>query len=68
MTIMNFAKTFDKVSHRRLLCKLDHYWIRGSTHKWISTWLSGRSQKVVLDGKASDPVQILSGVPQGSVL
>ena len=46
--------------------KLDYYGIRGSTHKWITSWLSGRFQKVVLDGQASDPV--LSGVPQGSVL
>ena len=39
-----------------------------STHKWITSWPSGRFQKVVLDGQASDPVQVLSGVPQGSVL
>ena len=30
--------------------------------------LSGRSQQVVLDGKVSDPVPALSGVPQRSVL
>ena len=48
--------------------KLGYYGIRGSTHKWISSWLSERSQKVVLDGQASDPVAVLSGVPHGSVL
>ena len=61
--IMYFAKAFDKVPHRRLLYKLDYYGIRGSTHKWIASWPS-----VVLDGQASDPVPVLSGVPQGSVL
>ena len=66
--IMDFAKAFDKVPHRRLLYKLDYYGIRGSTHKWITSWLSWRFQKVVLDGQASDPVPVLSGVPQGSVL
>ena len=65
---MDFAKAFDKVPHRRLLYKLEYYGIRGSTHKWISSWLSERSQKVVLDGQASDPVPVLSGVPQESVL
>ena len=65
---MDFAKAFDKVPHKRLLYKLDFYGIRGSTHKWIDSWLSERSQKVVLDGRASDPVPVLSGVPQGSVL
>ena len=67
LIIMDFAKAFDKVPHKRLLHKLDYYGIRGSTHKWISSWLSGRSQQVVLDGQASDPVPVLSGVPQGSV-
>ena len=59
---------FDKVPHRRPLHKLDYYGIRGSTHKWINSWLSGRTQQIVLDGQASDPVPVLSGVPQGSVL
>ena len=68
LIIMDFAKAFHKVPHRRLLHKLDDYGIRGSTHQWISSWLSGRSQEVVLDGHASDPVPVLSGVPKGSVL
>ena len=63
---MDFAKAFDKVPHRRLLHKSDYYGIRGSTHKWINSWLSGRTQQVVLDGQAPDPVPVLSGVPQGS--
>ena len=66
--IMDFAKAFDKVPHWGLLYELDSDGIRGSTHKSISSWLSERSQKVVLDGQASDPVPVLSGVPQGSVL
>ena len=66
--IMDFAKAFGKVPHRMLLYKLDYYGIRGSTHKLITSWLSGRFQKVVLDGQATDPVPVLSGVPQGSAL
>ena len=66
--IMDFAKAFDKVPHMRLLYKLDYYGKRGSTYKWITSWLSERSQKVVLYGHASDPVPVLSVVPQGSVL
>ena len=66
--IMDFAKAFDKVPHNKLLYKLNFYGIRGSTHKWISSWLSERSQKGVLDGQASDLVPVLSGVPKGSVL
>ena len=66
LIIMDISKAFIKVPYRRLLHKLDYYGIRGSTHKWINSWLSGRAQQVVLDSQASVPV--LSGVPKGSVL
>ena len=62
--IMDFAKTFDKVPQRRLMYKLDCYWIRGYTHKWITSRLSECSQKVALDSQTTDPVPILSGVPK----
>jgi len=65
---MDFAKAFDKVPHRRLLYKLDYYGIRGSTNDWIKAFLSNRTQTVVLDGDSSDSADVLSGVPQGSVL
>ena len=68
LIIMEFAKAFDKIPHRRLLHKFDCHVIRGSTLKWINSWLSGCTQQVVLDGQASGPVPVLSGVPQGSVL
>ena len=63
LIIMDFAMTFDKVPHIRLLHKLEYYGIRGSSHKWISSLLSWRSQQVVLDDQASDTVPVLSGVP-----
>ena len=65
---MDFANAFDKVSHRRLSHKLDYYGIRGSTHKWINSWLSWRTQQLVLDGQASAPVPVLSGVSLGPIL
>ena len=55
-------------THGRLLHTLDYYGIRASAHKCINSWLSGRTQQVVLDGQASDPVLVLSGVPQESAL
>ena len=35
---------------------------------WIGSFLSGRSQKFVLEGKSSSSFPVLSDVPQGSVL
>ena len=37
LIIMDFTEAFGKVTHRRLLHKLDYHGIRGSTHKWINS-------------------------------
>ena len=68
VVVMDFAQAFDKVAHNRLLYKLSLYEVKGNTLGWIGSFLSGRSQKVVLEGKSSSSVPVLSGVPQGSVL
>ena len=68
MSILDFSKAFDMVPHARLMGKLESYSIRGDVHRWISTFLSSRIQKVVLDGFYSDTVTVGSGVPQGTVL
>ena len=55
-------------SPRRLLGKLDHYRIRGNTHQWITSFLTHRTQRVIVDGAKSEKAPVLSGVPQGTVL
>ena len=37
-------------------------------HNWVTTWLTQRTQRVVLDGSLSRYVNVESGVPQGTVL
>ena len=44
------------------------YGIKGKALKWISSFLGGRTQAVVLEGECSSEVPVTSGVPQGSVL
>ena len=66
--VLDFSKAFDKVGHRRLLEKLRWYGIKGQTNKWIESFLTDRTQAVVVEGKSSSKVPVLSGVPQGSVL
>jgi hypothetical protein len=65
---LDFAKAFDSVPHRRLLAKLDSYGIRGKVLRWIAHFLIGRKQRVMINGTASEWGEVLSGVPQGSVL
>ena len=40
----------------------------GKLLAWISNWLTGRQQRVLIRGEASEWAEVTSGVPQGSVL
>ena len=64
----DFEKAFDKVSHRKLMIKLEAYGIGGKLLKWIKSFLTDRRQKVVMGTAVSKWRVITSGVPQGSVL
>ena len=66
--LLDFSKAFDKVSHSKLLLKLEHYGVRGSTLAWIRDFLHNRSQRVVVHGQSSASASVTSGVPQGTVL
>jgi hypothetical protein len=59
----DFSKAFDKVTHSLLQHKLDYYGIRGKTGEWIKTFLSNRSQSVVIEGQSSDKIPCSSECP-----
>ena len=65
---LDLKKAFDTVPHRRLIAKLKAYGIRGEVIKWVECFLKNRKQRVKLNGASSDEADVLSGVPQGSVL
>ena len=65
---LDFAKAFDTVNHQILLKKLEYYGIRGNVLKWFDSYLCNRPQCVNINGTFSDFLNILCGVPQGSVL
>ena len=57
-----------KVTHLKLLFKLQVHGVQGKTLGWIESLLVARSKTFVLDGESSDELPVLSRVPHGSVL
>ncbi len=65
---MDFKKAFDMVDHQILINKLSAYRFSSSALYWFRSYINGRQQAI--DCGSGDPVfmDILSGVPQGSIL
>ena len=65
----DFTSAFTSVNHKLLLHKLRYsFKLIGPAFRWVESYLSQRSQRVILEGKHSDSVPVLSGVPEGSIL
>ena len=65
---LDFAKPFDSVDHQILLHKLASYGVTGQLYNWFVNYLSGRSQRVVVNKATSSWAPVISGVLQGSLL
>ena len=65
---IDFRAAFDRVNHQGILYKLSFVGIGGSVLSVLTQFLSNRSQFVLLDGCRSKLVNVVSGMPQGSVL
>ena len=65
---LDIFKAFDRVWHAGLLHKLKSYGISGQIFRLISSFLSNRQLRVVLEGKSSQEYPVNAGLPQGSIL
>ena len=65
---IDFSAAFDRVNHLGILHKLSSVGIGGFVMSILTEFLSNRSQQVMVDGFRSKLVNVVSGVPQGSVL
>ena len=65
---LDFRKAFDNVSYNELLTKHWCIGIRGKIWCWLQAYLSRRLQCVSINGKKSNLLPVISGIPQGSTL
>ena len=65
---IDFKRAFDSVCHSKLIYKLSMLGISGSLLAVLMSYLSNRTQQVKLENTLSETKNIISGVPQGSVL
>ena len=65
---LDLKKAFDVCSHSILLKKLSKMGINGTTLEWFKNYLSGRLQRVDINGNLSDELHLDISVIQGSIL
>ena len=65
---LDIKKAFDTVHHDILIKKLKHYGIRDTVLNWFKSYLTGRRQQTRVGGRFSNVHEVISGVPQGSIL
>ena len=66
--LMDLSKAFDCLPHELLIAKLEAYGFEKNTLYMFYSYLKNRKQAVKINGFLSDFLEILSGVPQGSIL
>ena len=65
---LDLSKAFDTLDHNVMLNKLSLFGFNRSAVQWFSSYLTGRTQSISVNGTISEPMLIQFGVPQGSVL
>ena len=65
---LDFAKAVDKVDHGLLLHEIHDLGIWGKIGIWLHSFLTDGKQQIAADGTLSQPSNVASGVPQGSVI
>ena len=65
---IDLSKAFDTISHSNLIEKLPQYGIREKELNWFTDYLFHRSVVVSYDNCLSNAHDVLTGVPQGSIL
>ena len=68
LVFLDISKAFDKLWHEGLLFKLRSMGISGELYNLLGNYLSGRFQRVILNGQTFPWRPVIAGVPQDSIL
>jgi hypothetical protein len=69
LVLLDLSSAFDTIDHDILLERLSTWCgVRGSALQWLKSYLADRTQSVLIGEALSDPSDLKTGVPQGSVL
>ena len=69
LIMLGLSAAFNTISFEFLTNRLQHrFGMNGTVLTWITNYLKGRVQRGVVNDTHSDPVNLIHGVPQGSVL
>ena len=68
VVLLDMSKAFDTIIHGILLNKLLDIGTSPSCVAWFTSYLSDRRQVVRINSELSDPLPVVSVVPQGSIL
>ena len=64
----NIHLEFDTVDHQILIKKLQYYGVDGTALEWFKSYLSNRKQHISSQDISENCLDIICGVPQGSIL
>ena len=67
--LLDLSAAFDTVNHDTMLRRLEYsFGIQGKALSWFASYLSGRTQRIMINESLSKPFKLECGVPQGSCL
>lgn len=68
IVLLDIGKAFDTINHGIFLNKLLDIGISSSSVAWFTSYLTDRRQVVRINYELTDPLPVVSGVPQGSIV
>jgi len=68
LILLDFSKAFDSINHNILIHNLKDIGLSPLTLKWFISYLKGRKHRVISNENISDWIEVINGVPQGSIL